>query len=75
MVPDLKNTPKRYHLNRSYVREPLQFGNTRLFQIGRLHCAEGMVVDVHTHLNWFELTIVTNGVGVVLTNGISVPVE
>ena len=75
MVPDLKDVKKRYHLNKSYIMDPLLFGETRLFQIGRLHCADGMEVPVHTHLNWFELTIVNDGVGTVLTNGTAVPVE
>ena len=70
-----KTFDKRYHLNRSYVRDPLSFGNTRLFQIGRLYCSEHTVVGVHSHLNWFELTIVTEGKGTVITNGTSVPVS
>lgn len=75
LVPDLQNVKKRYHLNKSYITQPPAFGETRLFQIGRLHCAEGMEVPIHTHLNWFELTIVNDGVGTVLTNGVAVPVR
>ena len=69
-----KTSDKRYHLDRSYVRDPLSFGNTQLFQIGRLYCSEHTVVGVHSHLNWFELTIVTEGKGTVITNGTDVPV-
>lgn len=75
MVPDLKDAKKNYHLNKSYIMDPLPFGETRLFQIGRLHCAEGMVIPTHSHLNWFELTIVNDGAGTVLTNGTAVPVS
>lgn len=75
VVPDLVNVKKHYHLNKSYITQPPVFGETRLFQIGRLHCAEGMEVPIHTHLNWFELTIVNDGAGTVLTNGVSVPVQ
>lgn len=74
MIPDLKDTDKRYHLDKSYVKDPLCFGSTRLFQIGRLYCSRGMVVGTHSHLNWFELTIATAGKGTVLTNGVSVPI-
>ena len=66
---------KRYHLSKSYVTEPLSFGSVHLFQIGRLYCSEETVVGVHSHLNWFELTIVTDGRGRVQTNGIEVPVS
>lgn len=75
MVPDLRDRDKRYHLNFSYIIEPRLFGTTQLYQIGRLHCAEGMEVPVHGHLNWFELTVVTDGTGSVQTNGVAVPVE
>ena len=75
MVPDLKDREKRYHLNFSYIIEPRVFGDTRLYQIGRLHCADGMEIPVHSHLNWFELTIVTDGAGTVTTNGVEVPVS
>jgi AraC-like DNA-binding protein len=74
MVPDLKDRSKRYHLNMSYIMDPPAFGETRLFQIGRLHCAEGMEIPVHSHLNWFELTLINDGSGTVLTNGTAVPV-
>ena len=69
------NTETKYHLNRSYIQEPRLIGQTRLLQIGRLHCGGGTVIPVHGHLNWFELTIVTDGEGEVLTNGVSVPVS
>ncbi|MBQ8356818.1 MAG: helix-turn-helix domain-containing protein [Clostridia bacterium] len=65
----------RYHLNRSHIKEPLRFGDTLLYQIGRLHCAEDLEIKVHGHLNWFELTVVTDGRGTVSTNGVAVPVE
>ena len=75
LVPDLANVKKHYHLNKSYIMEPRVFGETRLFQIGRLHCSAGMEVPLHTHLNWFELTIVNDGAGTILTNGKAVPVN
>ena len=75
LVPDLANAKKHYHLNKSYIMEPRAFGETRLFQIGRLHCSGGMEVPLHTHLNWFELTIVNDGAGTILTNGKAVSVN
>lgn len=39
------------------------FGKICLVQIGRLECAPGHLVHKHTHLNWFELTCVTDGEG------------
>ncbi len=41
----------------------------RPVQVGRLVCGEGYVVGKHTHLDWFELTVVTEGEGIIETNG------
>lgn len=66
---------KEYHLSRNYFQNPLKFGNTYVSQIGRLFCTSKMVIDTHIHLDLFELTIVTDGKGVITTNNVSVPVE
>ncbi|MBE6668280.1 MAG: AraC family transcriptional regulator [Ruminococcaceae bacterium] len=65
----------RYHLNNAYFDSPLVFGETRLWQIGRLYCAPGTIIAEHTHPNLFELTIATEGKGIISTNGIEVPVK
>lgn len=66
---------KRYHLNRVYLSEPKMYGSVSLFQIGRLHCTGHTVIETHTHLNWFELTVVTDGSGTIGTNGDTVRVR
>lgn len=69
------STEKRYHLSKVYVREPKQYGDISLIQIGRMHCTPYTVVETHTHRNWFELTVVTDGCGFVGTNGEDVRVR
>ena len=64
----------QYHLDKSYLSAPLDFYGIRLCQIGRLYCRPGAVVPTHVHLNWLELTVVTDGRGSVITNGVSCPV-
>ncbi len=64
-----------YHLNKSYFHEPLLFGGVSLFQIGRLYCKSGAIVPLHIHGDYFELTIITDGKGVITTNGEPVEVE
>ena len=56
---------KRYHLDKNYIDSPVCYGDLSLLQIGRLHCTEHTVVGMHTHRNWFELTVVTDGEGTV----------
>lgn len=60
-----------YHLNKVFMEDPLRFGDTYVFQIGRLWCGKGEIVDTHIHGNLFELTVITDGRGRILTNGIA----
>ena len=62
-------TKTRYHLDKNYVENPLPFGNIHLLQLGRRYCAPTEIIAAHPHLNWFELTVVNNGSGTILTNG------
>lgn len=41
------------------------FGKINLVQIGRLKCSPGHNVARHAHLNWFELTSIVDGEGVI----------
>ena len=66
---------KEYHLNRVYVQNPLKFESIHVSQIGRRFCNAETVIDTHIHLDLFELTIVTDGKGIITTNNVSVPVE
>lgn len=63
-----------YHLNKVFMREPLKFEDTRLFQIGRLYCKSNSVIEPHVHGNLFEITVVTDGAGKITTNGQTQPV-
>ena len=65
----------QYHLDKSFLFAPVDYEGIRLCQIGRLYCRPQTVVDTHIHLNWFELTVVTDGRGKIETNGVVCPVE
>ncbi len=64
----------QYHLDRSYA-DPLVFGDIRLAQVGKLYGTERTVVDAHIHTDLFEITVVTDGAGVITTNDVPTPVE
>lgn len=61
---------KKYHINKDYFLNPLVFGRTLLYQIGRLFCEKGQVIERHCQLNYFELTVVTEGEGLIITNDV-----
>lgn len=65
----------KYHLDNSFVNNPIQFGDMLLHQLGRMHFMPSAETDEHVHLKWYELTIVTGGKGSVSTNGVVLPVE
>lgn len=64
-----------YHINKSYIDAPLALGNVELFQIGRLFLGGGGSVPPHLHRRWFELSVVTDGEGLVSADGEAVPVR
>ncbi len=59
----------RYHFNNTYFDAPLRFGDVSVIQIGRRYCAPSEIIAAHPHLNWFEITVVTAGKCVIVTNG------
>ena len=70
-----KNTQElRFHINEFHVTNPLKFGSVELVQVGRSFCTADTVINPHTHLGWYELTIVTGGADIVEANGVGVPV-
>ncbi len=64
-----------YHLKKSYFENPLKYGGISIFQIGRLYCKAGAIIPLHIHGDYFELTIITDGKGVITTNGVPVEVN
>ncbi len=69
------NHDAKFHLNKSFFSTHMPFRNIDLVQIGRLHCNPSTVVDTHVHLNWYELTVVTDGEGTVTTDGVATTVR
>ncbi len=64
----------KYHINKDFIKSPLRFSDIYLLQIGRIHFAPGDIMPMHAHKNWYELTIITDGEGEVITNGVALPV-
>lgn len=64
-----------YHFKLDYLLNPLEFPMLLLYQIGRLYSTESTLIDTHFHLDWFELTIVTDGAGTITTNGVACAVK
>ena len=71
---DLK-IDNKYHIDKNFLDCPKVYGDMLLYQVGRLYTKSGAVVNQHTHLDFVELTLVTDGRGAVITNGVSVPVS
>lgn len=63
-----------YHFDH-YFKPPRLFEDVELTQIGRIFCTKDFAVNTHLHLNWYELTIITDGAGILTTNGTDIPVK
>ena len=65
----------KYHFNNSFLSSPRIYGDVTLHQIGRRYCNVGAVIGEHAHMDYYELTIVTYGRGIITTNGRKCKVE
>lgn len=61
----------KYHINYSHISNPVSYNNTDLIQLGRCYCIPSGHILKHAHGNWYELTLVSDGEGMIITNGIS----
>ena len=59
----------------SYLTAPESYRGVKVLQVGRYYCNKGRIIKPHLHSNFFELTIVTDGEGVIKTNNVSVNVK
>lgn len=64
-----------YHLNKAFFKNPLQYDGLRVVQIGRMFCKSTTVVDTHMHFDRYEITVVSDGEGLIYTNGIPTRVK
>lgn len=64
----MKQLGTLYHLDNNFQSSPKNFGELSLIQLGRRYCDKGAVVPDHAHSEWFELSIVTGGEGMIKTN-------
>ena len=58
-----------------YLTNPTSYHGIKVFQAGRYYCNKGRVIKEHLHTDFFELTIVTDGEGIIKTNNIPVSVK
>ena len=65
--------PYKYKISRDNLHAPERYGEHLLYQVGRIHCNSDTEIPIHTQLDYFELTIATEGKGTVITN--NEPVE
>lgn len=59
-----------YHLNKAFFKNPLQYDGLSVLQIGRMFCKSTTVIDTHMHFDRYEITVVSDGEGIIYTNGI-----
>lgn len=65
----------KYHINHNFINGPRLYEDILLYQIGRAYCEAGASVMPHSQRDFFEWTIVTEGRGIIRTNGVALPVK
>ncbi|MBO5851288.1 MAG: helix-turn-helix domain-containing protein, partial [Clostridia bacterium] len=59
----------------TYLNDPKSYRGVKVFQVGRYYCTKGRIIEPHLHSDFFELTIVTDGEGIIKTNNIPISVK
>lgn len=65
----------KFHINNVFFKEPLSLGEVKILQIGRRYCSPSETVGEHTHGDFYELSVITGGAGVVITDKFSTPIS
>ncbi len=61
----------KFHCDFNFIHNAQNFNDLILFQLGEIYCDNDAVVTPHAHGDYVEVTYVSSGKGVVLTNGIA----
>lgn len=64
-----------FHINISKEFSNLKFNNFSPIQIGRMFCSTDTVIEKHLHRNYYELTIVKEGEGIIYANNKEISVK
>lgn len=70
----LNNKLHKFHIDNNYIAHPLVLGDITLIQLGRCYCKPEFQ-NSHVHENYFELTVIHSGKGVIVTNETEVNVQ
>lgn len=66
----------KYHYDNNYAESPKILNDLYLYQLGEMMCDIDTVMLPHAHLDWFEVTYVFSGKGLISTNNTTpLPVE
>lgn len=64
-----------YLIDFQFITSPVYFDDIRLYQVGKKFCSPTTLIPSHTHIDWFEFTVVLEGTGKIYVNRDSVPVS
>lgn len=72
----MKKTSTNYKQSNDFFEQPLDLhGGLNVVQTGRYYTHPGEIVPTHYHRDYFELTVVTDGRGTIVTNDKKVEVQ
>lgn len=72
----MTKTLSNYKILNDFFEKPLDLhGGLNVIQTGRYYCRPGETIPAHYHNNYFELTVVTDGRGTIVTNDQTIEVQ
>lgn len=58
------------NIEHNFLLKPMELNKLFLYQIGHINCDEINIIEKHAQLNFFELTIITGGKGIIRSNDV-----
>lgn len=59
----------------NHLKNPRKFGDLLLYQLGEIYCNNSAVVEPHIHNDFFELTYIISGMGIVYAGNLPTEVK
>ncbi len=74
-MKNLDTMKNKFLYDFNFLTDPKIFNELILYQLGEIYCDDDAVCKTHTHLDFFELTFIVSGKGIIYCNDVAIKVE
>ncbi len=74
-MKNLDTMKNKFLYDFNFVNDPKIFNELVLYQLGEIYCDDDAVCKMHTHLDFFELTFIVSGKGIIYCEDVPIKVK